>query len=124
MAEKATQGKRVGGPVPYGYVLQTDGTTAIVEPQASVVRRIFADRQAGLTISAIADQLNAEGVLGPTGGRWVVSRVYAILTNPYYAGLVRFNVRSKRATITAPATDHPAIIDEAAFRRVSGHPAA
>jgi hypothetical protein len=85
-----------------------------------VVRRIFADRQEGMTISAIADQLNAEGVSGPTGGRWVGSRVYGITTNPYYAGQVRFNARSTRATITTAAVDHPALVDEATFRRVSG----
>jgi site-specific DNA recombinase len=120
MVEKTTQGKRVGDPVPYGYVLNADGTTAIREPQASVVRRIFAERQAGRTIAAIAEGFNVDGVPGPTGGRWVVSRVYGITTNPYYAGQVRFNARSTRATITTAAVDHPALVDEATFRRVSG----
>jgi hypothetical protein len=81
---------------------------------------IFAERQAGRTIAAIAEGFNVDGVPGPTGGRWVVSRVYGITTNPYYAGQVRFNARSTRATITTAAVDHPALVDEATFRRVSG----
>ena len=92
----------------------------MAEPQDSIVRGIFSERRAGATYASIVAGLNADRVPGPSGGRWVVSRVYAITTNPYYAGRVRFNVRSSRATITAAAVDHPALVDEATFRQVSG----
>ena len=120
MAEKAQQGRRVGAWLPYGYRLAPDGTTAVVDPQAAVVRRIFAERLAGRTIAAIAEGLNAEGIPGPAGGRWVVSRVYAVTTNPYYAGRVRFGERGGRATIVAEAVDHPALVDDTTFRAVAG----
>jgi DNA invertase Pin-like site-specific DNA recombinase len=50
---------------------------------AEVVERIVREREAGATLQAIADQLNADGV--PTGqkagGRWYRSTVRAVLSS-------------------------------------------
>jgi DNA invertase Pin-like site-specific DNA recombinase len=62
--------------------------------EAEVVRRIFRDYLAGLSMMAIAHGLNREGVLfpakdtkrGPARAGWAVSTIHAILSNPKYMG--------------------------------------
>ena len=69
------------------------GLREIDAEKAAVVRRIFSDYAAGQSVRSIAEQLNAEGVPGPRGGKWKVStisggrrRADGILRNRLYAG--------------------------------------
>jgi site-specific DNA recombinase len=75
----------------------------IYEPEAAVVRRIFADRASGLTVREICRRLNTDQVPSPTGKpTWGHSTVCRLLRNEAYIGRVYFNrtetVPDKRAT--------------------------
>jgi site-specific DNA recombinase len=79
-----------GGRVPLGYQRIGDGVVIVEDQAAALVRRIFGLRAEGLTLRAIADRLNADGVANPHGGRrWEPATVAAILTNveAYQGGL-------------------------------------
>lgn len=89
---KALAGQSAGG-LPYGYRVTETGQRAIVEPQADVVRRIYADYLSGLSARNIAAALNREGIASPRGRTWAPSAIYGdmrrgigILANPIYVG--------------------------------------
>jgi DNA invertase Pin-like site-specific DNA recombinase len=81
----------------YGYrrVARTGGVPAhleIYEPEAAVVRRIFTDRTAGITVREICRRLNADRVPSPTGNAtWAHSTLCRLLRNEAYIGRVYFN---------------------------------
>jgi len=89
------------------YTLQDDGKRIshieIDQAGADLVRRIFARRDDGLTLRAIAGVLNADGVPNPKGGkRWEAATVKAILDNrPYYTGGARGDSATAWPTILA-----------------------
>jgi site-specific DNA recombinase len=65
-----------------------------------VVRRIFADRVAGITVREICRRLNADRISSPTGKpTWGSSTVCRLLGNEAYIGRVYFN---RTETITDP----------------------
>lgn len=75
-----------GGRVPMGYrrilaASKSTGEVEIVEEEAEIVRSIFAMRDAGRTLAAIADSLNADGLTTRRGRRWHASSVREILLN-------------------------------------------
>jgi hypothetical protein len=83
-------------PLPDGTF--TTGERSIVDSEAAIVRRIFAEYLAGKSPRAIASSLNAEGVLGPRGSTWGPSTIYGnwrrgtgILNNELYVGKLVWN---------------------------------
>jgi site-specific DNA recombinase len=92
---KAVTGTRVAagghhGRAPYGYVSER-GVLKPSEPQASVVRRIFAGFAAGTSQQAICRALNTEGIRSRTGSTWTQGTISKILRNPTYVGKVEVN---------------------------------
>jgi len=79
-----------GGRLPYGYVrVKTNGKSAIkIYPEkADIVRRIFSERQSGMTLQAIADGLNDERIPSPRNATWYPSSIKSVLGNyAAYAG--------------------------------------
>lgn len=69
MAGKARNGQ-LSGRVTYGYRLAQPGVWEIDPVKAEIVRRIFEEYAAGKGPRHIAEDLNREGVPGPSGGRW------------------------------------------------------
>jgi site-specific DNA recombinase len=64
----------------------------VYEPEAAVVRRIFTDRTAGITVREICRRLNADGVPSPTGNpTWGHSTLSRLLRNEAYIGRVYYN---------------------------------
>ena len=64
----------------------------VYEPEAAVVRRIFTDRAAGITVREICRRLNADGVPSPTGKpTWGHSTLSRLLRNEAYIGRVYYN---------------------------------
>jgi site-specific DNA recombinase len=95
---RARAGEVIAWKAPYGYrrvARSSDGPAhlEIFEPEAAVVRRIFAERAAGTTIRQICRQLNADAVPTPTGSRavWGTSTLGRILANEAYIGRTYFN---------------------------------
>ena len=102
------EGKYIAAAAPYGYErIKIKGgkgyTLAIVEDRAQVVRHIYDLYINGLLrpdgsmqhvgSSIIAKQLDREGIPSPSGGRWAAYTVRDILSNPTYAGFVRWSWR-------------------------------
>lgn len=105
------EGKYIAGSAPYGYervkIKGAKGyTLVIVEEKADVVRHIYELYVNGLPrsdgslkragSSIIAKQLDLEGIPSPSGGRWTPYTVRDILSNPTYAGYIRW---SRRPTV-------------------------
>ncbi len=94
---RARAGEIITWKAAYGYrrVARAGAVAAhleIYEPEAAVVRRIFADRAAGITVREICRRLNAGRVASPTGKpTWGTSTLCRLLGNEAYIGRVYFN---------------------------------
>lgn len=120
-AQRARAGKWVGGRRPFGF--EPDGMT-LRPAEAEVIRAAYRDVLTGSTLAGVARAWNAEGFT--TGQKrqarsghpgepspWRADSVRAVLTNPRYAGRVRY----KGEIMTEPAK-WPALVDEATFAAV------
>ena len=107
-AASLDEGKFIAGAAPYGYrkvklPRQKGYSLELIPDQADVVRRIFDLYVNGelqpdgelrqLGSFRIAKRLDAEGIPGPSGGKWPPCTVKDILVNPTYAGLLRWSYR-------------------------------
>lgn len=88
--------------IPFGYRRPEGQETnraavpVVVEAERLLLLQMKADYLAGHTFEYIADWLNASGVPGRMGGRWAKRTVAMILTNPFYAGILRRNMTRAR----------------------------
>jgi site-specific DNA recombinase len=119
MTRKARAGYVCGGE-PVGYrnreVSGPDGRRShvereVCEPEAAIVRRIFALCAGGKGVKGIAKLLNQEGVPSPRPKlsrprAWAPSSVRAVLHNEVYRGVHIWNKRSGR---TDGANEHAAV---------------
>jgi len=105
MAERTRRGKRhkaqcgvvnalSGAPYGYRYVKKTDhadAAYAVDEPEAVVVRQIFAAyTQEGVSLRGIVQRLNAGQVPTRKHSRWDPSTISKLVRNPAYAGRACF----------------------------------
>jgi site-specific DNA recombinase len=138
-----------GGGNSYGYDvvrgMEPDGTPitgqrTINEPQAEIVRRIFAEFADGFSPKAIALRLNAEGIPGARGGRWRDTAIRGhklrgtgLINNELYIGRLVWNrqrylkdpATGRRVSRRNPAQDlivtevpELRIVDDALWHRV------
>lgn len=89
LAERGRQHGYKSGRLPLGYSRQPGQETIMVDDQAAgIVRDVFALRDRGLPMRAIAEQLNGRHP-APRGQAWYASAVKTILDNaPRYQGRV------------------------------------
>ena len=79
LAHLKRNGKRVGA-IPFGYVLDADGTTLRPdEAEQRTLKSIKRLRANGRSYRYIADHLNRRGVPAKNGGHWQTSAVHSIL---------------------------------------------
>lgn len=126
--EHARRGK-MHGRCPFGY-RRANGVMTIHEPDAAVVRRIYALYGSGVPTPIIAERLNADPAMppSPSGGLWRRDVVAAMIRRRTYAGDVVIGARRDISGRLWPAVEtcdaHPAIVErsvwEAANRRF-GH---
>lgn len=147
---KRMEGKYIGAFAVYGYRKNPEDKNrlAVDEYAADIVRQIFAWKIAGMSLGAIAEKLNAAGVLSPmeykrslgmnyytgfgggSAAKWAAASVKRILENPVYVGTMvqgkreKVNYKVKRS-IDKPQEEwicvkntHEAIISEAEFLTV------
>jgi site-specific DNA recombinase len=95
---RARAGEVVTWKSPYGYrrIPRSAATGQahheVYEPEAAVVRRIFTDRAAGITMREICRRLNADAIPSPTGKpTWGHSTICRLLRNEAYIGRVYYN---------------------------------
>jgi site-specific DNA recombinase len=103
-AAKRERGSYQGGPRPYGYAFSDDGGLVIREDEAAIVRRLFREYNDGASLRGIANNLNAEGIVGPLGGAWSQSRVASRLDLGLYAGFVGGGKQGNHVPIIDAAT--------------------
>ena len=87
---RAKRDGRGSGIIPWGYLVNDDGTLIVDETAAAALRLLLSMRKRGKTYQQTADKLNAEGYVTPKGGRWTVGHVQGIERN---AVLYRTGVR-------------------------------
>ncbi len=94
---RARAGEVLSHKVPFGYrrvPRGPDGPAHVIvhEPEAAVVRRIFAEFLAGASIRRIAIGLSSEGIATPEGkSHWVLATIGRILRNEAYVGRLFWN---------------------------------
>ena len=80
---KRERGGYAGGPtVPFGWQVEGEGREAVLVPEPEgqrVASQVVAFRAAGMTLAAIAEWLNAEGVPTQRGGRWHITSVRRLI---------------------------------------------
>jgi DNA invertase Pin-like site-specific DNA recombinase len=89
----AEEGKRTGGPAPYGLANDGRGGLTTGDPKhAQIVAWLFDQFGNQLqSLHSLASDLNARKVPGPTGGKWHVKTIAGILRNRSYRGDFAFN---------------------------------
>lgn len=135
--EKLRQGFVMTARRPYGYEYRGKadgdrGSLRVIEEEAAVVRRIFADSIRGLGLRTIAYSLTSEGIKPQRGERWGANSIRRILRNPVYTGQARCNFyrwlkdpeTGKKRLIERPESDWimvqvPPIIDRSVFDAAS-----
>ncbi len=97
--------KRAAGGKSYGYRpdVRPDGTkgVAVVESEATIIREIFEAYARGVSMKAIAGDLNRRGVPSPGAawnrtvrrqdGKWLQSTIHGILRNETFVGRAAWN---------------------------------
>jgi DNA invertase Pin-like site-specific DNA recombinase len=109
MAGRAADGKHHARS-PYGFG-KCDKRLVPVEPDSSIVRRIFQETADGQTQRAIVGRLNAEKVKRPNGAPWTPSNIHKILNNVAYIGKVEAGGEVYEG-------EHEAIIDSETWEAV------
>jgi site-specific DNA recombinase len=94
---RARAGEVLSRKVPYGYrrvPRGPDGPAHVIvhEPEAAVVRRIYAEFLAGVSIRRIAIELSHDGIVSPEGkSQWVLATIGRVLRNEAYVGRLFWN---------------------------------
>lgn len=115
---------------PYGYQY-LGGDLVIIEAEAKIIRRIFAEFLAGISPEATATRLNAEGVKprrgakfrGKTIRKWLENEIYtgrAVLQKYYRPNVAESNCHTNTGELPRYLVDesHPAIIEQTTFDAV------
>jgi len=86
--ERGKKDGEKGGRLPLGYI-RTESGIEIDQAGAAIVRRIFDLRRGGSTLTAIAEELNRDGMPTRYGVKWYASSVREVLLNEadYRGGL-------------------------------------
>jgi DNA invertase Pin-like site-specific DNA recombinase len=87
-------------------------TQVPLEPEAAVVRRLYAGYLAGRGLRTLARDLEADGIKTSTGRRWADAQVRRVLSNPAYAARRVFQGE------VVGAADWPPLVDDDTFDRV------
>jgi site-specific DNA recombinase len=110
MMKRLRQGLWNGIP-PYGYRI-VEGKLVVEPQEAEWVQKIFRwYLQQNLGVVAISRELNRLGVHPRRGDRWKGTRIYKLITNPLYAGFVRWGGEMAQGT-------HEPIIEQERFDAV------
>lgn len=119
----AKKGKWLGGIVPYGYIVNTDGFLEINQDEAAIIKKIFDlyinEKLSTINIAVYLNNLNISSSCG-TGkgkrtknisGKWRSSSIQRILNSTTYKGIHYYGRRGTRRKEPIPRKV-PAIISE------------
>ncbi len=112
LERRVREGRWMGRRIPYGYVRDPDTKALLPCPvKAPVLRRIFSlytEARQGTTM--IARTLEAEGAQPPGAHGWSPNALQAILANPAYLGMIRWNDKLYEG-------QHEPLIEKTTFER-------
>lgn len=111
MLESAMKGKVLGSQLIYGFSKAEDGTYAINETAAAVIKDVFRRYADGDTVPEIVKDLNQRGILTYKGKPFTGSMLYRALRNRKYIGELSFKGKIFETGI-------PQIVDIDTFNRV------
>lgn len=96
-----SRGRKPSGKTPYGYRYDKVTGWSIYEPEAAVVREIYARVIAGESCRAIAEDLSSRGVNRPKAPLWMREYCWFIVRRRTYMGEWRAD-RSRGLTLSIP----------------------
>jgi DNA invertase Pin-like site-specific DNA recombinase len=90
--QAVTEGRWLGGHVPYGYRHDPAHPARLVPDPATapIVQGIFSSLAAGESLQCVARRLNAQGIISPHGKIWSTAGLRCIADNPVYRGMHRY----------------------------------
>ena len=92
MISRASSGLWNGGRVPYGYDYDVETSLfSIIESEADVCQIMKSDYLEHKSLIHTARALNNAGYRARSGNEWSATTVWIILSNPFYAGIYRYN---------------------------------
>lgn len=109
--EQNARNCRANGQRRYGYRTGPDGRYEVDGEEAAVVRRIFSAYLAGKGTTAIAAELNADGIRTERGNPWSKQTISKMLKADRYIGVYRYAGHVVEGGM-------PAIIDEGDYQMV------
>lgn len=127
MINRASNGVWNGGRVPFGYSYDKPTQTFSIDPEEN---KIYNDMieiyESNQSLVHTARKLNEMGYCSRSGNLWSPVSVWAILRNPWYLGIYRYNYYKipGRKAIKDPSewviveNHHPASIDQERFNRI------
>ena len=127
------EGKFIASKAPYGYRRvklsgQRGWSLEIKYDEAVIVQNIahwylYGRNGTPMGLSAIASHLTDTGVPpGENGARWAANRIHRMLTNPVYAGFIRFGYEKLEKTPTLSGYSKRRVIDNDCKLRQGIHP--
>ncbi len=94
MVSRANNGQWNGGRVPFGYQYNKNKNVfSFDEQEAAIVEKIFRLYERHRSCLYVANTLNKDGLLTRAGNKWSSVSIHKILTNPFYYGVYRYNIR-------------------------------
>lgn len=127
MLSRATNGQWNGGRVPYGYDYDKTTCEFSFNPvEHAVYNRILDLYEEHQSLLYVCRTLTDAGIKTKTGKEWTPTAIHKILTNVFYKGEYRYNVRtgpkgSKKndeSEWIVFEDHHPAMIDDIRFDRI------
>ena len=119
MRENAIQGRFIGGKLPLGFDIDSNGFY-VQNEQAEIVHRIFTEYAAGVTKQKIVDGLNLDGLKNQYGGSFKLRTIRDILQNEKYIGnyVYKLTSRGKTEIIRHDGFIKPPIIERELWNKV------
>lgn len=95
MMSRANNGQWNGGRVAFGYQYDKETDTfSFVPNEAKIVNLIYDLYEQYQSVLYVSRYLNDANITSRSGKSWSSATVYGILTNPFYKGSYKYNVRS------------------------------
>ena len=125
MLTRAKEGKWNGASVPYGYEYNAETKYPVLnEKEAEVVKAIFSNYASMRSLVKVVKWLMDNGYTAKHGGKWFATTVKQIINNPFYIGILRYNLKHHATRKSNAPEDvivvenaHPALIDKALFEK-------
>lgn len=119
LRENALKGKNVGGIVPLGFMIGSDGFYKINEAEAMIVQKIFNDFADGISKSKICESLNLDGFRTKKNGLFRIRSIGDMLQNKKYIGLFEYKLSEKEVIKVDGVI--PRIIDQDVWNKCQEH---